>query len=168
MVDYVNHLARLHLLGDAATGQLNPAYEIDWHLWPNLAVGIIVPSLARFVSVETAARLFLFAGQSLVVSGATPNRGSRATSIVGLRRADRAVQSPFLWGLMNFSSAVASHYGQLFGFTFAKGLGLSVCITYGFVALFIAHIFALSIGLTIGCYELSQMNGYRRAARPSP
>jgi hypothetical protein len=32
--------------------------------------GHIVPTLARFVSVETAARLFLLASQTLVVSGA--------------------------------------------------------------------------------------------------
>src|SRR6266436_8240261 len=59
MVDYVNHLAEMHLLVDAAAGRPNPAYEIDWRLYPNLAVDIIVPAAARFVSVETAARLFL-------------------------------------------------------------------------------------------------------------
>src|SRR6266436_4252189 len=59
MIDYVNHLARMHLIVDAAAGRPNPAYEIDWRLDPNLAVDIIVPALARFVSVETAARLFL-------------------------------------------------------------------------------------------------------------
>src|SRR6266404_6082344 len=70
MVDYVNHLARMHLIVDAAAGRPNPAYQIDWRLDPNLAVDIIVPALARFVTVETAARLFLLASQALVVSGA--------------------------------------------------------------------------------------------------
>src|SRR6266404_1282312 len=70
MIDYVNHLARMHLIVDAAAGRPNPAYEIDWRLDPNLAVDIIVPALARFVTVETAARLFLLASQALVVSGA--------------------------------------------------------------------------------------------------
>src|SRR6266478_7013575 len=70
MIDYVNHLARMHLLVDAAAGRPNPAYEIDWHLYPNLAMDLIVPMLARFVSVETAARLFLLASQTLVISGA--------------------------------------------------------------------------------------------------
>ena len=32
MIDYVNHLARMHLLVDAAAGRPNPAYEIDWRL----------------------------------------------------------------------------------------------------------------------------------------
>src|SRR5438270_3488697 len=70
MIDYVNHLARMHLLVDAAAGRPNPAYEIDWRFYPNLAVDLIVPLAARFVSVETAARLFLLASQTLVVSGA--------------------------------------------------------------------------------------------------
>src|SRR5438046_5371223 len=70
MIDYVNHLARMHLLVDAAGGRPNPAYQIDWRLYPNLAVDLIVPMLTRFVSVETAARLFLLASQTLVVSGA--------------------------------------------------------------------------------------------------
>src|SRR6266436_10372579 len=33
MIDYVNHLARMHLLVDAAAGRPNPAYEI--HCWFN-------------------------------------------------------------------------------------------------------------------------------------
>jgi len=70
MIDYVNHLARMHLLVDAAAGHANPAYEIDWRLYPNLAEDIVVPALARLVSVETAARLFLLASQALAVSGA--------------------------------------------------------------------------------------------------
>src|SRR3974390_1658166 len=70
MIDYVNHLARMHLLVDAAAGRPNPAYEIHCRFYPNLAMDIIVPTLARFVSVETAARLFLLASQALVVSGA--------------------------------------------------------------------------------------------------
>jgi hypothetical protein len=67
MVDYVNHLAEMHLLVDAAAGRLNPAYEIGWHLYPNLAMDLIVPALARFVAVETAARLFYEAGEERVV-----------------------------------------------------------------------------------------------------
>src|SRR2546423_1648290 len=59
MIDYVNHLARMHVLVDAAGGRLNPAYVVDWRFYPNLAVDIIVPLLAQLVSVETAVRIFL-------------------------------------------------------------------------------------------------------------
>src|SRR5258706_5413997 len=104
MIDYVNHLARMHLLVDAAEGRPNPAYQIDWRLYPNLAVDIIVPVLARFVSVETAARLFLLASQTLVVSGAIALeievRGRHQLS--GFAALIALYSLPFLWGLTNF------------------------------------------------------------------
>src|SRR6266404_8609971 len=104
MIDYVNHLARMHLFVDAAAGRPNPAYEIHWRFYPNLAMDLIVPTLARFVSVETAARLFLLASQTLVVSGAIALeiavRGRHQLS--GFAALIALYSLPFLWGLMNF------------------------------------------------------------------
>src|SRR5882757_7051180 len=104
MIDYVNHLARMHLLVDAAAGRPNPAYEIHWRLYPNLAVDMIVPVLARFVGVETAARLFLLGSQILVVSGAIALemqiRGRHQLS--GFVALIALYSLPFLWGLLNF------------------------------------------------------------------
>src|SRR5712671_7321538 len=104
MIDYVNHVARMHLLVDAAAGRPNPAYEIDWRLYPNLAFDIIVPQLTRFVSVETAARLFLLTSQTLVVSGAIALemevRGRHQLS--GFAALTALYTLPFLWGLTNF------------------------------------------------------------------
>src|SRR5260221_11710635 len=104
MVDYVNHLARMYLLVDAAAGRPNPAYEIDWRLYPNLPVDIIVPVMARFVSVESATRLFLLASQTLVVSGAIALeievRGRHQLSCFAALIALYSL--PLLWGLTNF------------------------------------------------------------------
>src|SRR5258706_9064470 len=171
MVDYVNHLARMHLLVDAAAGLPNPAYEINWRLYPNLAVDIIVPVVARFVSVETAARLFLLASQTLVVSGAIALelkvRGRHHLS--GFAALIALYSLPFLWGLANweFGCGVAL-WAIVFWIHFRGGpwlfsVGLHTCF---FIMLFFAHLFALGIyGLTIGCYEASQIRGYRQAAR---
>jgi len=171
MIDYVNHLARMHLLVDADAGRSNPGYEIDWRLYPNLAVDIIVPVLARFVSVETAARLFLLASQTLVVSGAIALeiavRGRHQIS--GFAALIALYTLPFLWGLLNFEFgcgvalwAIASwiHYR-------ARPWPVRIALHTGFVVLlFGAHLFALGIyGLTIGCYETSRIAGYRQAAR---
>src|SRR3954466_7023397 len=52
MVDYVNHLARMHVLVDAGRGLSNPGYAVEWRLFPNLALDLIVPILARFLGVE--------------------------------------------------------------------------------------------------------------------
>jgi hypothetical protein len=171
MIDYVNHLARMHLLVDAAAGRPNPAYEINWRLYPNLAVDIIVPVVARFVSVETAARLFLIASQTLVVSGAIALelkvRGRHQLS--GFAALIALYSLPFLWGLANweFGCGVAL-WAIVFWIHFRGGpwlfwIGLHTCF---FIMLFFAHLFALGIyGLTIGCYEASQIRGYRQAAR---
>src|SRR6266478_4835633 len=171
MVDYVNHLARMHLLVDADAGRSNPGYEIDWRLYPNLAVDIIVPVLARFVSVETAARLFLLASQTLVVSGAialeTEVRGRHQLS--GFAALIALYSLPFLWGLMNFgfgcgvalwAIAFWIHYRERPGYFW-------IVFHAGFVVLlFVTHLFALGIyGLTIGCYEASRIAGYRQAVR---
>src|SRR6266436_10178304 len=163
MVDYVNHLARMHLLVDAAAGRPNPAYEIDWRLYPNLAVDIIVPAAARFVSVETAARLFLLASQTLVVSGAIALelkvRGRHHLS--GFAALIALYSLPFVWGLLNweFGCGVAL-WAIVFWIRYREGPGLVwiALHTCFVIVLFLAHLFALGIyGLTIGCYEASQI-----------
>jgi hypothetical protein len=171
MVDYVNHLAEMHLLVDAAAGRPNPAYEVDWQLYPNLAMDLIVPMLARFVSVETAARLFLLASQILVVSGAialeTEVRGRHQLS--GFAALIALYSQPFLWGMMSFEFGCGvALWAIVFWIRYREGPWLVLIASHaGFVGvLFVAHFFSLGIyGLTIGCYELSRIVGYRQALR---
>jgi hypothetical protein len=171
MIDYVNHLARIHLFVDAAAGRPNPAYEIDWRLYPNLAVDIVVPVLARFVSVETATRLFLLASQALVVSGAVALeievRGRHQLS--GFAALIALYSLPFLWGLTNFEFGCGvALWAIAFWIRYREGpwpvwIALHTCFA---IVLFVAHLFALGIyGLTVGCYEASRIAGYRQAAR---
>src|SRR5215831_19242603 len=70
MADYLNNLARIHLLVDARTGQPNPFYVIQWGFYPNLALDLIVPEISRVTDPETATKLFLIVSQLLVVTGA--------------------------------------------------------------------------------------------------
>src|SRR5947199_6511955 len=70
MADYLNHLARMHLLVDAGTANANPYYEISFALYPNLAMDLIVPQLARFMDVERATRFFFLGAQLLIIIGA--------------------------------------------------------------------------------------------------
>jgi hypothetical protein len=171
MIDYVNHLARMHLFVDAAAGRPNPAYEIHWRFYPNLAMDLIVPVLARFVGVETAARLFLFASQTLVVSGAIALeiavRGRHQLS--GFAALFALYSLPFLWGLMNFGFGCGvALWAIAFWIRYRDRSGYAwIAFHSGFVVLlFVSHLFALGIyGLTIGCYEASRIAGYRQAAR---
>ncbi len=65
LVDYPNHLARMHLLtvgGDAF-------YSVHWAALPNLAEDLIVPSLARVIPLDLAAKLFLIMIFALMAGG---------------------------------------------------------------------------------------------------
>ncbi len=62
MVDYPNHLARMYVLSRAGTAAASSFYQVTWGFYPNLAMDLIVPPLARFISVDAATQSFL--GQS--------------------------------------------------------------------------------------------------------
>jgi hypothetical protein len=158
MLDYTNHLARMYILTQAN----NPAYEAHWGVSTNIAMDVVVPAFARWMSVATAAKAFLGAGQVLVVTGAVFLEWViKGRHRLGGPAALLALSSlPFAWGMVNF--------------TF--GMGLAVCgaalwirlrSRSGFVrwtihaavvaALSITHLFDLGVyGLTIGLYELSR------------
>src|SRR5258708_19965661 len=68
MVDYPNHLARMYILSQNGVPDANPYYEVAWALYPNLAMDLLVPQMARLISVEDATRLFLLLSQLLIVA----------------------------------------------------------------------------------------------------
>jgi len=58
--DYINHLARMHVLSayaDSAALQTN--YVVIWKLTPYLGMDLIVPRMIRFMNIYTAGRVFL-------------------------------------------------------------------------------------------------------------
>jgi hypothetical protein len=60
LVDYPNHMARMHILVHAGeSAALQQYYEVRWAVLPNLAMDIVIPSLATFVPLEVAGKLFL-------------------------------------------------------------------------------------------------------------
>src|SRR6187402_3347424 len=68
--DYVNHLARMHVISDLSRNQqLAMFYQLNWQVIPNLAMDSIVPSLARLVNVYLAGQIFLVAMFALIISG---------------------------------------------------------------------------------------------------
>jgi hypothetical protein len=66
LVDYPNHLARMHLLAEGG----NAFYAVRWGPLPNLAEDLIVPPLARVVPLDTAGKLFLVMIFALMAGGA--------------------------------------------------------------------------------------------------
>jgi hypothetical protein len=66
LVDYPNHLARMHLLAEGG----NAFYAVRWAALPNLAEDLIVPPLARVLPLDTAGKLFLVMIFALMAGGA--------------------------------------------------------------------------------------------------
>src|SRR5262245_44869392 len=53
--DYVNHLARMQLIAELSNNHpIASFYELHWQVIPNLAMDLVVPSLARIVNVYLA------------------------------------------------------------------------------------------------------------------
>ena len=100
LVDYPNHLARMHLL--AAGG--DRFYAVHWAPLPNLAEDLIVPPLARLMPLELAGKLFLVAIFALIAGGAVfLNRvatgGWRLWSLAAFLL---LYNRTFLWGFLNY------------------------------------------------------------------
>jgi hypothetical protein len=65
LVDYPNHLARMHLLAEGG----DAFYSVRWAPLPNLAEDLIVPPLARLMPLDSAAKLFLVMIFALMAGG---------------------------------------------------------------------------------------------------
>src|ERR1700687_2567541 len=162
MIDYVNHLARMKLL---SAGTANSAYDIDWRLYPNLAMDLTVPLLGRFMSVETAAKVFLGASEVLVVTGAIALEFAvkHRHRLGGLSALAALFSLPFAWGLTNFMCAMgfATWGAALWIMLRDRGALLRWTVHAGIVlVLFVSHFFALGVyGLAIGLLELSALAG---------
>src|SRR5476651_1978227 len=104
MVDYPNHLARMYLIARDGTPDPNPFYQIVWALYPNLAMDLAIPQMARLIGVESASRLFLLLSQVLIVSGAMAIEGVVKGRIVaaGFVAVMFLYCLPFTWGFVNF------------------------------------------------------------------
>ncbi len=60
--DYLNHLARMHILASIATSpDLQRFYQLDWQPIPYLAMDAIVPLLARIMPLYAAGKCFVCA-----------------------------------------------------------------------------------------------------------
>jgi len=171
MSDYLNHLARMHLLAAENAGDPSPYYAAAWGFYPNLAMDLIVPPLARWIDVDTAARLFVAASQALILTGAV------AIEIAVKRRFEYAgfiallfiYAFPFAWGFVNFSFGLGlALWGIACGIALReKPAALRLLAHSLFVAaLFVAHLFALGLyGFALGMHELWRFSRHRSAKK---
>jgi hypothetical protein len=160
MVDYPNHLARMYILSRNGTPDANPYYEVAWALYPNLAMDLLIPQIARLVSVENATRLFLLLSQLLIVGGALALERvvKGRIHLAGFAALMFLYCLPFTWGFVNFEFGlgVALWGLAVYLMLVERAWPLRFAFHAVFVAvLFAAHFFALGVyGATLGFYEL--------------
>jgi hypothetical protein len=167
LIDYPNHLARLHLIAEGG----NEFYAVRWAPLPDLAADLVVPALARTMPLALAGKLFLVLTFALVAGGALSlNRvvaGSwRAWPLLAFGLLYSRI---LLWGFINY----------LFGVGVALcGLALWLALderpawlrvsASSLVALacFFSHIAAFGVyALAIAGVELLPLSGELRARR---
>lgn len=69
LLDYPNHLARMHLLPSLPSPILQQFYAVAWAPLPNLGMDGVVPFLARFTPLDWAGKLFIFLTFALLTGG---------------------------------------------------------------------------------------------------
>jgi hypothetical protein len=160
MVDYPNHLARMYILSQNGTPDANPYYEVAWAFYPNLAMDLLIPPMARLISVENATRLFLLLSQFLVVGGALALEQvvKGRVHLAGFAALMVLYCLPFTWGFLNFEFGLGAALWCIAGYLMLveRAWPLRLVVNAVFVAaLFTAHFFALGVyGATLGLYEL--------------
>jgi hypothetical protein len=161
MNDYPGHLARMYLLASIGTPDQNPYYYFYLpFVYPNLAMDIVVPFLARFIDTASATKAFLILSQILVVSGAialeTVVKGRH--QFAGFAGAAALYSLPFAWGFLNFEFGVGlALWGLASWFAFENKEPVTRLTAHASfcVCLFLSHLVAFGLyGATLVFCEL--------------
>ena len=160
MVDYPNHLARMYILSQNGTPDANPYYEVAWAFYPNLAMDLLIPQMARLISVENATRLFLLLSQFLIVGGALVLERvvKGRVHLAGFAALMVLYCLPFTWGFLNFEFGLGVALWCIAAYLklVERAWPLRFVVNaISVVVLLTAHFFALGVyGATLGLYEL--------------
>lgn len=164
LADYVNHLARTHVIDAIGSDpDLTRYYRIDWQILPNLMIDLVVPVLHQFMSVYLAGQIFTVTAFILIVSGTFAlNR-----ALIGRWSALPLITLPLLYNGVLFVGVM----NYVFGIGLALwGLAAWVALrdrrwpwrfaasTLFVLTLFVCHLFAAGLyGLGLLAIELQRL-----------
>jgi len=169
LVDYPDHLARMWILLHAKDiPALASNYIVDWRLSPNLAMDLVVPSLARLMPLEDAGRLFVaLTMASLVLGTMTLHRALYGRiGLWPLASLLFVYNSVLYWGFVNFlftlglalvtfSAWVASERWPAHWRALVFALPASLLLVF--------HLFGFGIyGLLVASYAFGKLRQERR------
>jgi hypothetical protein len=174
LVDYPNHLARMHVLADwSRSPLLRQYYTLAWHPVPDLAMDLLVPPLLGIVSLQTAGKLFLAATYFLSAGGvAVLHRAiHRHWSVWPLTAFLLVYNRLLLWGLVNDLFGLGLALWALAGWIAWRERGIALRLGFGLVAalaVYFAHLMAFGIyGAMILGYEVGRLRQSRASLRQS-
>lgn len=164
LADYINHLARMHILAQVNSDpDLARFYEIDWQVIPNLMMDLIVPVFEHVMNVYVAGQLFMIMSFVLILSGTLAlNRQLYGHwSVLPMIAFPLLYNNIFLVGTMNYVFGIGLCLWALTTWVALRerGLPLRLAVSAAFVlGLFFCHLFALGLyGLGLLAYELYRL-----------
>jgi len=171
LVDFPNHLARMHLLAALShSPTLQQYYALAWRPLPDLAMDVLVPPLLGAVPLLTAGKLFLAASYLLSTGGVAVlhrvlhGRWSAWSLTAFLLIYNRML----LWGFVNFLFGLGLAVWALAGWIAWRERGVALRLSFGLIAalaVYFAHLMAFGIyGAMIAGYEVGRL--WRDRAKP--
>jgi hypothetical protein len=172
LVDYPNHLARMHILSTLKNSALLQSYyEIVWRPLPNLAMDLTVPPLTRWLPLAWAGKAFVVASLCLMSGGAAVlhrvlfGKWSAWPLLAFLLLYDATL----LWGLVNYIFGLGvSLFALAAWIAFRSRLRLRLALGAAFaLVLFFAHLLAfglygvMAIGYEVGAILHRQLRPVR-------
>jgi hypothetical protein len=171
LVDYPNHLARMHLLINLdSSNSLSEFYRVEWAVLPNLAMDLIVPPLTKIFPLEVAGRVFISLIVLLLLSGtcALFYAIHRQISVWPLLAVFFLYNRILLWGFLNCLFGFGLMLWMLAAWIFLSDRPAYVRVTAFIIpalCLFFSHLFALGVyGVCVAGYEFSihWRSGFRK------
>lgn len=172
LVDYPNHLARIHILANiAADPALQQNYAVDWSIRPNLGMDLLLPYVAEIVGTYDAGRLFIATTFALLILGTVLLRRTLVgeTGYLPILAYLALYNHMLFWGFLNYLFGIS-----IFIFIFCywiKGrekINTLVILTYLLLStfLFFIHFFAFCVyGFCLLLFEASRFRRNREADR---
>jgi hypothetical protein len=171
LIDYPNHLARMHILSALpSSARLQNYYAIAWQPLPNLAMDLTVPHLARWMPLAWAGKAYvvvtlcLMSGGAAVLHRALYGRWSAWPLLAFLLIYDHAL----LWGFLNYLSGIGVSLFALAAWIALRPrpwLRFPLCAIFALV-LFFSHLLAFGLyGVMAMGYEAGMI--FRERLRPA-
>ena len=159
--DYPNHLARVYVLAHLDESPLLARYyEARWEVLPNLAMDLLLPPLLRFLTPETAGKLFC----GLILVSTVPAVGLLHFALFGrvspwpAAAALFAYNYVFIFGFLNYLLGVNLALTGVALWILLRNKPLAAVMVFGGLystLLFFAHLYALGLYAVVVCgFEL--------------